>query len=91
MKGEYIKKYYKLLFALILGVFVFLPGIKVNAEVLSDIRITSETTGPSVGELPAFTVDTTTDHASIDLDNTSWVHLQKVLTHGMVWFGNTYC
>ena len=76
MKGVNMKKYYKLLFTLLLGVFVFLPSYKVKADVLSDIRINSETTEPSVGELPEFTATTSTDHASIEAygSNTIWVH-----------------
>ncbi len=75
-----MRKYYKLLFALILGVFVFFPGIKVSAEVLSDIRINSDTTYVTAGVLPEFTVTTTTDHASIETyggGNTGWAHWEQ--------------
>ena len=71
-----MKKYYKLLFALLLGFFVFLPGSRVYAEALSDIRLYSETTEVYLGPLPEYEVTTTTSHASVEAygSNTIWLH-----------------
>ena len=71
-----MKNYSKISFALLLGFFVFFTGSKVYAQVLSEIRLNSETVEVNPGPLPEYVVTTTTDHASIEPygSNTVWLH-----------------
>lgn len=78
-----------MIFTLTLSNFLpFIPMPEVYALTsVDEIRITSSTTSVEPGELPEFSATTTTEHASIDTNNTGWSRWGATSTTWMA-FGN---